>query len=354
MLPFSLSETDADIANVERKTHTSALIRERMYILYLLNKGYKRSEAAAIVGCHANSVTNYVKLYNSFGLNGVKQLKYPRSRHELSAVYVKVDEALSQAECTTLDEAREVLRSEFGYVRSKEAVRRLLHRLGFKRRKTGTFPGKIEDFDAWQAKQGAFIEKLEELMQKAGREELDLIFGDAAHFVYGKFSSFHWGKEPKYRPSGHGRHRINVYGVYDVVTNQVCAMYNEGYVDADFMVEYLEWLRCECYTDKERPLHLVLDNARYQHCEYVKECARGLNIVLEFLPGYSPNLNVIERLWKYLKNILGKQYHGCKDSFEKSIVTLLESLGDDIHQEKLWTLLNPVFQRYEKSQILGG
>jgi len=117
-----------------------------MYILHLLNKGYKRCEAADIVGCHANSVTNYVKLYNSFGLSAVRQLEYPRSRHELSAVYEEADEALSQAECTTLDDAREVLRSEFGYGRSKEAVRRLVHHLGFKRRKTGTFPsGKTVD-----------------------------------------------------------------------------------------------------------------------------------------------------------------------------------------------------------------
>ena len=353
MLPFSLSETDADIVNIERKTHNSLLVRDRMYILHLLHKGYKRHQAADIVGCHTNSVTNYVKLYNSGGLDAVRQLNYPCSRHELSAAYEEVEEALGQAECTTVDDAREVLRSEFGYRRSKEAVRRLLHRLGFKRRKTGTFPGKIDDFEGWQAKQEAFIEKLEELIDQADCKEIDLVFGDAAHFVYGKFSSFHWGKEPKYRPSGHGRHRINVYGVYDIVTNQVCTMYNEGYVDAEFMVEYLGWLRSECYTDKERPLHLILDNARYQHCQYVKECARGLNIELEFLPGYSPNLNVIERLWKYLKKILGKQYHSSKESFEEAIAELLESLGNDIHQEKLWTLLNPVFQRYEKSQILG-
>lgn len=114
-----------------------------MYVLHLLNKGYKRNEAADIVGCHANSVTNYVKLYKSGGLDAVRQLNYGYSRHELSAVYEQVDEALAQAECTTLDDAREALRSKFGYRRSKEAVKRLLHRLGFKRRKTGTFPGKL-------------------------------------------------------------------------------------------------------------------------------------------------------------------------------------------------------------------
>ena len=91
---------------------------------------------------------------------------------------------------------------------------------------------------------------------------------------------------------------------------------------------------------------------RYQHCNYVKEQADKYNIVLDFLPAYSPNLNLIERLWKYLKGILGKQYHDNKISFQNAIVELLESIGDKEHQDKLWTLLNPLFQRFEKSQIL--
>lgn len=353
MLPFSLSEADANSVKIGRKTHKSSLIRDRMNVLYLLNMGYGRQQTAEIVGCHANSVTNYVKMYNSGGLEAVMHLGYSYSRHELHLVYEQVDEALSQASCSTVSDAGHALCSAFGYNRSKEAVRQLLHRLGYKRRKTGTFPGKIDNFDDWQFKQDTFIRKLKELIEQADTKQIDLVFGDAAHFVYGKFSSFCWSKQIRYQPSGHGRYRINVYGVYDVVTNQVCTMYNEGYIDAGFMVEYLKWLRAECYQYKERPLHLVLDNARYQHCEYVKKCADGLNITLEFLPGYSPNLNIIERLWKYLKKILGKQYHNCKDSFEKAVIGLLEALGDELHQEKLRTLLNPVFQRFEKSQILS-
>jgi len=353
MIPFSLSKTEADIVNIERKTHKSSLVRDRMSVLYFLHLGFKRKESADLVDCHVNSVTNYVKLYRDGGLDAVRQLGYNYDRHELSSSYEKVDEALTEAECTTVDDARQVLGSKFDYHRSKEAVRRLLHHLGFRRRKTGTFPGKVDDFDGWQARQEAFIKKLESLICRADIHEIDLVFGDAAHFVYGKFSSFLWSKAPKYRPSGHGRYRINVYGVYDVVTNQVYTKYNEGYIDANFMVEYLEWLRSDCYTDRGRPLHIVLDNARYQHCKYVKECAERLNIKLEFLPGYSPNLNVIERLWKYLKKILGKQYQDGKETFEKAIADLLESLGDECHQEKLRTMLKPVFQRYEKSQILG-
>ncbi|MEK6482317.1 IS630 family transposase [Catalinimonas sp. 4WD22] len=307
MLPFSLRETDANSINNERKTQKSRLIRDRMNVLYLLHLGYSRQQAADIVGCHANTVTNYIKMYNSGGLDEVRRLNYSYSRHALHPVYKQVDEALHACKCATVSEASEVLRSGFGYNRSKEAVRHLLHQLGYKHRKTGTFPGKIDNFDAWQARQQDYIGKLRALGVQANARALDLVFGDAAHFVYGKFSSFRWSKYPIYQPSGHGRYRINVYGAYDLRTNQVHTMYNEGYIDAEFMVSYLEWLRAECYPIQERPLHIVLDNARYQHCSYVKQCAHRLNVVLEFLPAYSPNLNITVRLWKYLKAILGKQ-----------------------------------------------
>jgi len=353
MLPFSLSVADANTVKIARKTEKNRLIRDRMDVLYLLHLGYSRQSASEIVGCHANTVTNYVRRYNEGGLEAIKHTAYGYERHELKDVYDEVDKVLEEAECATLKEVGEVLSSNFSYNRSQEAVRKLVHKRRFKYRKTSVFPGKIDDFESWNAKQEACIEKLEGLIKQAKNEQLDLVFGDAAHFVYGKFSSHCWSRQPKYRPSGHGRHRINVYGVYNVITNQVDTMHNDHYINAEFMVEYLQWLRKECYPDQRRPLHIVLDNARYQHCNYVKQCAEKLKITLEFLPGYSPNLNLIERLWKYLKKILGKGYHASKESFENAVVTLLANLNENEHQDKLRTLLNPEFQRFEKSQILS-
>lgn len=351
MLPFSLSETDADCVNVERKMHTSVLVRDRMQVLHFLHLGLSHKECARLVGCHRNSVTCYIKMYRQGGLDLVRQTSYQGSKHELACCYEDVEEVLEQESCSTVVQAAKVLRDRFGYDRSIEAVRQVLHRLGFRRRKMGTFPGGPKNFEQWQEQQEKFIIHLEELMKRAENEELDLVFGDAAHFVYGKFSHYTWGKTARYAPSGHGRYRINVYGVYDVVTNEVCTMYNEGYIDAEFMVAYLQWLRDHIYTNQHRPLHIVLDNARYQHCRYVEQAADKLNIKLEFLPGYSPNLNLIERLWKYMKNILGSQYHESKAFFEKAIVDLLENLNEPEHQDKLITLLNPKFQRFEKAQI---
>lgn len=352
MLSYNPSEADITIVKVERKTEKNKLIRTRMDVLYLLSLGYSRSECARIAGCHQNSVSNYIKMYNEGGLDLVRQLNYPSSTHELDQDFEKVEQVLEQANFSTVSDAQELLKKEFGYHRKIEAVRRLLHRLGFKRRKTGTFPGKIKDFEKWQAQQEVFSKKLEGLINQAKIGDIDLVFSDAAHFVYGKYSSYQWSKEPKYAASGHGRYRINVYGSYDVISNQVFSMYNEGYIDAEFIVEYLEWLRSDIYTDKKRPLHLVLDNARYQHCNYVKQRAKKLNVVLEFLPSYSPNLNLIERLWRYLKKIIGRQYHDGKIAFQEAIVSLLGDLGNEEHQSKIWVLLNPKFQHFEKSQIL--
>ncbi|MEM6339493.1 MAG: IS630 family transposase [Pseudomonadota bacterium] len=341
------------MVNIERKTHTHAKIRDRMNVLYLRNLGYKSLECAQIVGCHINTVTNYVKMYIEGGLDLVRSLNYTYSKHQLQDRFDEVDQAIEQSNCSTISQVSSMLRQTFNYDRSNEAVRQLLHRLGHKRRKSATFPGKTKDFDEWKSKQNRFIESLETLISKAERNELDLLFSDAAHFVYGKFDSYLWSKKTKYVPSGHGRYRINVYGAYDVLSNQVFSMYNQGYIDADFMVEYLTWLRTKIYKNMDKPIYMIMDNARYQHCKLVKQTAQKLNIILEFLPGYSPNLNVIERLWKYLKKIIAGKYCQSQQTFFQTVVNLIKSLNKKEHQDKLWKLLNPQFQQFEKSQILG-
>ena len=49
------------------------------------------------------------------------------------------------------------------------------------------------------------------------------------------------------------------------------------------------------------PITLVLDNARYQKCAVVQALAASLGIELLYLPSYSPNLNLIERLWRFVR-----------------------------------------------------
>ncbi len=298
-------------------------------------------------------MTNYVRMYQDGGLEAVMTTAYQRNDHPLADRFDEVRQGLVDACIHTLDQARTWLAERFDYLVSRESVRKLLHRLGLKRRKVNPFPGKPQDIDAWMEAQRCWIDHLHDLHHRAATEELDLLFCDAAHFVYGKFDNYLWSDGPRFQPSGHGRHRLNVYGAYDVVRGQVLTMYDEDNVDAEYIVGYLDWLRQKHYPDRERPLHLVMDNARYQHCAYVRQHAASLNIVLEFQPGYSPNLNLIERLWKYLKKIMGRHYFASKEEFHQALVQLLERLNNPEHRTKLSALMTMKFQQYEKSQILG-
>ena len=180
------------------------------------------------------------------------------------------------------------------------------------------------------------------------------MFADAAHFVHGKCGAYLWSDGPRYKSTGSGRYRLNVYGAFDPVSNRLLSQYSSDNVNADYVVGFLWWLRSRHYPDQSRRLHFVLDNARYQHCEWVRQTAESLNITLEFQPPYSPNLNLIERAWKYFKKLVGRVHYATKEEFVAAIVNLLETTEEATHQECFKTLLTMNFQTYKKSEILGG
>jgi transposase len=91
---------------------------------------------------------------------------------------------------------------------------------------------------------------------------------------------------------------------------------------------------------------VVLDNARYQRCAIVQATARALDIELLYLPTYSPNLNLIERLWKFTKKkALYSKYYATFDDFQHAINTLLNN-AHLTHREELDSLLTLEFQTF--------
>ena len=80
------------------------------------------------------------------------------------------------------------------------------------------------------------------------------------------------------------------------MTRQLIAVTNTTVVNTETMSELLRKIAALGLTGA---ITLVLDNARYQHNAAVKALASQLGITLLFLPSYSPNLNLIERLWKF-------------------------------------------------------
>ena len=118
------------------------------------------------------------------------------------------------------------------------------------------------------------------------------------------------------------RNRINVLGAVDAMTKEITTLTNTTYITSDTLIQFLKTLK-EKYNDK--PIALVLDNARYQHCFVVKMVANSLGIHLLFLSPYSPNLNIIERVWKFTKkNILYAKYYQNPKRFHEAVETFFQ------------------------------
>ena len=97
----------------------------------------------------------------------------------------------------------------------------------------------------------------------------------------------------------------------------------------------------------DKPLAIVLDNARYQHCNFIKEVATQLGITLLFLPLYSHTLNLIERLWKFTKKtVLSVKFYEKFDKFQVAITDCLNQANDKYSNE-LQTLMTLKFQTFK-------
>jgi transposase len=87
---------------------------------------------------------------------------------------------------------------------------------------------------------------------------------------------------------------------------------------------------------------LYLDNARYQHARAVREWVeaqkvQGVELVLVFLPAYSPNLNLIERLWKFLRKHALQQWHASYEAMQEAVSRVLDHLQD--YRQELTALM---------------
>ena len=99
---------------------------------------------------------------------------------------------------------------------------------------------------------------------------------------------------------------------------------------------------------------LVLDNARYQHCTRVIHLAATLNIQLEFLPSDSPHLNLIERLWKFLKrDVLYSRHYNTFADFRNALDGRLANISSK-HREKLQSLMTHKFQQFNPASFLAA
>jgi transposase len=200
------------------------------------------------------------------------------------------------------------------------------------------------------ATQGEFLDKeLKPLLDAAEAGQGHVFFGDAAHCVFGTYLCHLWSFVRLFVRAAAGRQRFNVLGAWNAVTRELVVVTNTTVVNTDTMCELLRKIAALGLTG---PITLVLDNARYQRNAGVQTLAKELGISLLYLPSYSPNLNLIERLWKFIKRqALYGRYHPTFADFRAAIEEVLSGLSTT-HAEKLKTLMTLEFQRFEDVSLM--
>ena len=174
---------------------------------------------------------------------------------------------------------------------------------------------------------------------------------DAAHFVYGTFLCCLWSILRAFVRAASGRQRFNALGAWDAVTRRLLSVTGTTAVNTDTMCQLLRRIAAEKLVG---PVTVVLDNARYQRNKVAQALAEGLSIRLLFLPSYSPNLNLIERLWGFAKRtaVYGK-YHPDFASFRTAIEGTPAAIPT-AHADKLASLMTLRFQTFEDVSLLAG
>jgi transposase len=200
--------------------------------------------------------------------------------------------------------------------------------------------------------QAEFLEqKLEPALAEAREGKGHLFFVDAAHFVMGSFLCCVWCLVRLMIRAGSGRKRYSVLGAWNALTNALVSVTTDATVNAATMCVLLGKIAA---LGLKGPVRLVLDNARYQHCALVMDLAKSLNIELLFLPSYSPNLNLIERLWKFIKKkVLYGRHYDTFEAFRGAIDRCLSKIGSEYRKE-LKSLMTHSFQTFQDISFLAA
>ena len=188
-------------------------------------------------------------------------------------------------------------------------------------------------------------------MAEARSGERTLYFVDASHFVMASFLGWVWCFVRLHVRAASGRQRYNVLGALNAATHELVTEINTTHINA---LSVCALLRKIAGRGGSGPITLVMDNARYQRCALVRDTAEELGIELLFLPSYSPNLNLIERLWKFVKKeVLNSRHHQDFKKFQEAIDGCLADMPTK-HREKLATLLTHNFQTWDNVSLLNA
>ena len=154
MLRLEFSEADKHALNHERYPHPHPRVQQRMEALWLKSQGLAHQRIATLCAISGNTLRAYLKLYQTGGMEGLKQLNFYRPQSLLSEQRETIEAHLRAHPPHPINEAISVIEALTGIRRSPTQVRVFLKRLGLKCLKVGLLPAKgdPEEQEAYQKK----------------------------------------------------------------------------------------------------------------------------------------------------------------------------------------------------------
>jgi transposase len=338
----------------DRYHHPDPRVQRKMEVLWLKSHGLDHDRIASLADVSRRTVQRYLNEYREGGLARLRCCHWHQPQSALAGHQTSLEEFFSQHPARSAKQARAVIEQQTGLRRGLSQVRHFLkNRLGLRWRQTGAIPVPPgQTIEEHARDQAAFLrEKLEPRLEQAREGQRQVYFVDAAHFVLAPFLGGLWCAARLFVKAASGRKRHNVLGALDAVTHRMIRVTNAGYINAESVCALL---RSVAEAAVGRPITLVLDNARYQKCALVQALAESLGIELLYLPSYSPNLNLIERVWRFVrKESLNSTYYEDFGQFSTAIDECLEDLHT-VHKGEMKTLLTHKFQTFENVPLLAA
>jgi transposase len=286
--------SNASITELKKpKEHPHPCVREKAWILLLKSQKIPHHKIAQAAGVCENTVRKYLKAYQHGGIKKLEVLNFRRPQSSLQPFELQVKNYFDKTPPSTITQACAEICKITGASLKNSQMRAYIKSIGIRHRKVSSIPAKADI----EAQKKFHDEQLQPRLTQAKKGTRDVYFVDAAHFVLGAFLGYLWSLTKVFVRTPSGRQRFNVLGALNAITKEMIMITNDTYITSTQVCDLLKALA----KKSTRPITLILDNARYQRCPLVIDLAQQLKIELLFLPPYSPNLNLIERLWKLVK-----------------------------------------------------
>ncbi len=325
---MNLQLTIEEIQELRRIQQKDRFHRRRFIkatVLLMLHHKFTISEIEVCLGLDDNTIRRYVRSFKEKGLKRYMQDGYvpysgKLSDEEEQALAAHLDENLYEDANAICD----YVKKTFGVSYTISGMRDLLHRLGFVYKQTRSVPSKADE-----AAQVEFLEEtLPALLEEVEAGTAEVYFADGTHPTHNTKNGRGWIRKGKdfEIDCNSGRKRLNINAATRAIKPEHTVFDLPESVNAQSTQRL-----CRNLLKKHpgKKIYFVCDNARYYRCAWLQEWAADQRIEFVFLPAYSPNLNLIERLWRLLrKKAINSIYYDTYDKFRDGIIHFLENIKD--------------------------